>query len=711
MTKVLSILLLVIIANCQGPRQSKDSDQLAHSDGYGNHLVGESSPYLLQHAHNPVDWYPWGDEAMEKAKKENKLLVISVGYAACHWCHVMENESFADSSVAAIMNENYVSIKVDREERPDVDKIYMDASYLMTGRGGWPLNVIALPDGRPVFAGSYFPKKDWTKILNHIINQYEEDPERLQTIADQVTQGLQDIETVTLNTEAEDFTKEQLQQLHVRFMQDIDTIKGGRTGVQKFPTPSIWQYLMRYYFFDKDPQALDAVNKTLTAMAKGGIYDHLGGGFARYSTDPDWRVPHFEKMLYDNAQLLSLYARAYQLTKNPLYKTVVTETADFVKREMTSKQGAFYSSYDADSEGEEGKFYVWTEEEVRGILKEEADPFIAYYTIQKGGNWEHSKNILIPSKYPEKIISKSGLDPQRFKTSIENSRSKLFEARMERVPPKLDDKVLTSWNALMSVGYLDAYRVFGEKEYLDVALKNIQFLLEHSKSTDGGLNRNFKDNTSNINGFLDDYSHTIQALLGLYEATFDEKWLQEARSLTDYTIEHFQDPESGMFFYTSKDDPKLLARKMELSDNVIPGSNSSMANNLYLLGTYLYHQPYLDISRQMLLNVQSTLMEQPVFYSNWAMLMHQMTQPLYEVAIMGDNWESRLKEFDTYYLPNVIYLGGPSEGTLDLLENKLVAGRTTIYVCENKSCRLPVTKTNQALTQMDQQLLKGIVGN
>ena len=625
--KLILLLPAVVLVCCQGP-QGNEARGSKEAHAFTNHLANESSPYLLQHAHNPVDWYPWGEQALNKAQEENKLIILSVGYAACHWCHVMEDESFADSAVASVMNENFVSIKVDREERPDVDKIYMDASYLMTGRGGWPLNVIALPDGRPIFAGTYFPKKDWMKILERISAQYQEAPELLVKIADQVTEGIQTLETVGLNTESSLFSDEQLTQVHGLFMKDIDTLKGGRLGSQKFPTPSIWQYLLRYHFFTKDPVALQAVNKTLKAMAHGGIYDHLGGGFARYATDPDWHVPHFEKMLYDNAQLISLYSRAYQLTKDPLYQTIVHQTAAFVEREMTSEQGAFYSSYDADSEGEEGKFYVWTANEIDELLGDRAAVFKDYYQITNNGNWEQGKNILVPTSKPQDLLQKYDLEASELEETLEKARARLFKVRKKRVAPALDDKVLTSWNALMISGYLDAYRVFGEPRYLQNATKNAEFLLENMRSDDGRLNRNYKDGKSSINAFLDDYSHTIQALIGLYEATFQEQWLLEAKSLTDYVLTHFDDAESGMFFYTSDEDPALLTRKMELSDNVIPSSNSSMATNLYLLGTYLYEEDYLAKAKQMVINIQDTMLEQPVFYSNWAILMHLSVQPL-----------------------------------------------------------------------------------
>jgi len=705
MSKLLSVILVLIITNCQNARQGV----LEAQHKFTNHLINQSSPYLLQHAHNPVDWYPWGDEALDKAQKEQKMLIISIGYAACHWCHVMEKESFEDSLVAKVMNDNYVSIKVDREERPDVDQIYMDAAYLMTGRGGWPLNVIAMPDGRPIFAGTYFPKKDWIKILNHIVNQYEEDPEYLAEIVDKITEGIQSMESIELNTTGTTISEEELQKLHHDFTSELDLSKGGRKGHQKFPTPSIWKYLMRHYFFTKDDQSLQAVNVTLTAMAQGGIYDHLGGGFARYTTDPDWRVPHFEKMMYDNSQLVSLYSRAYQLTKDPLYRKVVMETTEFIEREMTSKDGGFYTSFDADSEGEEGKFYVWSEQEIRSVLGDGADLFIDYFGIRKGGNWEDGKNILIPVEDPQKVWSKYGLSESEFNKELNDARSKLFAVRAKRIHPALDDKILTSLNALMITGYLDAYRVFNDEHFLERALDNASFLLENVKSEDGRLTRNRKDEPSTINAFLDDYSSLIQAFIGLYEATFEEKWLNEAEQLSAYAIEHFFNKENGMFYYTSDQDPELLTRKMELSDGAVPSSNSSMAQNLYFLGTYLYKDEYLEMAKQMLSNIHPTMSQQPIFYSNWATLMMQLNQPLYEVAIVGDQWKSLRSEFDSYYLPNVIYLGGPMEGNLELLANKLVEGQTTIYVCENKSCRLPVKETNKALELMDPDILKGIV--
>ncbi len=705
MSKLLGVILVLILANCQNSGQGVLEAQHKHT----NNLINQSSPYLLQHAHNPVDWYPWGEEALNKAKEEEKMLIISVGYAACHWCHVMERESFEDSLVANIMNEHFISIKVDKEERPDVDKIYMDVASLLTGGGGWPLNVVALPDGRPIFAGTYFPKKDWLKVLEHWIKQYQEDPVRLSAYADKVTEGIQSIESVALNTADVTISEDQLKAVHSNFMGEVDLEKGGRKETHKFPSPSRWNYLLEHYFFTKDELSLEAANTTLTAMAQGGIYDHLGGGFARYSTDPNWRVPHFEKMLYDNSQLVSLYARAYQLTKDPLYKKIVMETTAFIEREMTSKDGGFYTSFDADSEGEEGKFYTWSESQIRTILGDQADIFIDYYGVKKSGNWEDGKNILTPVKDLKKVLKKHNISREDFHEEMKLSRTKLFDVRAKRVHPALDDKILTSLNGLMITGYLDAYRVFKEEHFLDIALRNATFLLDNAKSDDYRLTRNHKDGKSTINGFLEDYSFLIQSFIGLYEATFEEKWLHEAEQLCDYAIEHFLNEENGMFYYTSILDPELISRKTDISDGDFPSSNSSMAKNLYFLGTYLYKEKYLEMATQMIVNIHPTMNQHPMFYSNWASLMMQLNQPLYEVAIVGDQWKALQSDFDAYYLPNVIYLGGSSEGNLELLANKLVEGQTTIYVCENKSCRLPVTETAKALKLMSPKLLEGVV--
>lgn len=672
---------------------------------YSNHLANESSPYLLQHANNPVDWYPWGTEALEKAKAENKMLLVSIGYAACHWCHVMEHESFEDTLVSKIMNENFICIKVDREERPDIDDVYMTACQLSSGKScGWPLNSFALPDGRPVWAGTYFPKKKWMEVMEYFIKVRNEEPQKLEEFASQLTGSITAGEQIAINITEEEFSKDTLQKIGNAFLNNVDLKLGGRKGAPKFPMPSNYEFLLSYAHQFNDDKAMEAVTVTLDNIANGGIYDHLGGGFARYSTDAKWKVPHFEKMLYDNGQLVSLYSKAYQLSKNPLYKQKVEETLAFIKREMTHKSGGFFSSLDADSEGEEGKFYVWTKEEIDAVLVDEnvISVFDDYYEVTKRGNWEEHKNILYRRKSDEAIAKNHNLTIDELQSTIDGAKEKLFKERSKRIRPGLDDKVLTSWNALMLMGYVDAYKALGEKEYLKTAEKNASFLLEEMMQKDNRLNRNYKDGKSVINAFLDDYALTIQAFTALYEVTFDEKWLYKANDLAEYTIKHFFDEKTAMFNYTSDIDPPLIARKKELSDNVIPGSNSSIARGLFILGTYLYNNDYVEMANQMMKNMAGTIAgtPQPNFYSNWCNLYSSLVNPPYEVAIVGNDFNDLRNDLMQNYLPNAILLGGKNEGTLELLKDKLQEGETMIYVCQNKVCKLPVTEVAKALPLM-----------
>ena len=667
---------------------------------YTNELIDESSPYLLQHAHNPVNWYPWGDKALKKAKDENKMLIISIGYSACHWCHVMEQESYEDVAVARIMNEYFVSIKVDREERPDIDQVYMNAAYLTTGSGGWPLNVLALPDGKPFFAGTYFPKDNWIKVLNYFIDIQSKDISSLIDQANKITHGIRSAENVVFSREKTILTTKMLDDIFNSSKPHIDFIKGGVGQAPKFPMPSVWEYLLHYYSLSNTPDALRAVTSTLDNIAAGGICDHIGGGFSRYSTDENWHVPHFEKMLYDNAQLVSLYAHAWQLTKNPQYKRIVYETLEFIENELTSPEGGFYSSLDADSEGEEGKFYVWTKEEVESVLGKEAPFFTDYFNLTKPGNWEGDKNILFRKTTDDEFLLKYNIGPEELQKKIFQSRKALMKVRKKRVRPGLDDKILTSWNALMLKGYVDAYRAYGEEKFLKAALKNADFININSIDKNNGMTRNYKNGKSSVAGMLDDYSFTISAFIDLYQATFDEKWLYKAKDLTEYAILHFFDASSGMFYYTPDNHSDLIARKMEISDNVIPSSNSEMADNLFLLGNYFNREPFIEKAQQMLKNVQKNLKENIFYYSNWGLLGIHFIKPLIEVAIVGSDWDTIRNTLDNNYLPDVIYLGGKDEGTLNLLKNKLMPGQTTIYVCIDKACKIPVTEAEKALAQI-----------
>lgn len=667
---------------------------------YTNELMHESSPYLLQHAHNPVNWYPWGDKALQKAKAENKMLIISIGYAACHWCHVMEHESFEDAEVAKIMNENFICIKVDREERPDVDQVYMTAAQLITGRGGWPLNAIALADGRPFYAGTYFPKDKWMNMLAYFADMQQKQPDALVKSAEQVTKGIHATEHVISRSDEKIFSIEELDKQFETWKPNIDFIRGGERRAPKFPMPSAWAYLLHYHYLSGNQEALKALTVTLDNMAMGGIYDHLQGGFARYSTDASWHVPHFEKMLYDNAQLITLYAQAYQATKDPLYKKVVYETLDFIRQQLTSPEGAFYASLDADSEGVEGKFYVWKKEEVDLVLGKDAVLFSTYYNINAAGNWEHGNSILLRNETDEAIAETFKLTVAELENKIDTAKEKLLKLRDARVKPGLDDKILSSWNALMITGYVKAYRVFNEEKFLAAAITCADFLLQNTIAADGEMTRNYKNGKASINALLDDYAFTIAAFIELYQATFDEKWLDEANKLTLYVSEHFFDDESKMFFYTHNEYADLIARKMELSDNVIPSSNSEMAKNLFLLGHFLNNDGYISKAKQMLVNVEADVQRNIYFYANWGIVQALFTSPLYEIAILGDAFADKRKQFDGYYLPDVILLGDNTSGKLALLENKLIAGETTIYVCRDKSCELPVAEVESALQQI-----------
>ena len=673
---------------------------------YTNALIKETSPYLLQHAHNPVDWHAWNDETLELAKKENKLLLISVGYAACHWCHVMEHESFEDTTVAKLMNQYFINVKVDREERPDVDQVYMNAVQLITGRGGWPLNCIALPDGRPVWGGTYFPKEQWVKALTQIAELYEKDPAKIEEHASKLTEGVKQSDLVRLNTSKVDFTQTELHQIVSNWKQYMDMEKGGRKGAPKFPIPNNYQFLLRYAVQASNTNVLNFVNTSLTNMAYGGIFDQVGGGFARYSVDEKWHIPHFEKMLYDNGQMVSLYANAYLVTKNPLYKDIIYRTTQFVERELMDKNGAFYSSLDADSnnekgELEEGAFYVWKKEELQQLIKNDFKLFSDYYNITDTWKWEHDTYHLHRTKSDTEIATQYNIGVKELRKKVSEWQQILLNVRAKRSRPRLDDKTLTSWNALMLKGYIDAYRVFNDAHFLEKALKNATFIATVQHTENGGLHRNFKNGKSTINAYLEDYATVIDAYISLYEVTLDEKWLQYAKRLTNYCFDHFFDDKNGMFFFTSDEDKGLITRKIDTDDNVIPSSNSIMANNLFRLGHYFSNNTYANTAKQMLHNVKDKALQYGAGASNWLLLYSNYLGEFYEVAIVGDNALQKLKEINTYYIPNKLLVGSTKESNLPLLESKYNADETTIYICIDGACKLPVHTTEKALTQIN----------
>jgi uncharacterized protein len=665
-----------------------------------NHLIHETSPYLLQHAHNPVDWHPWGDAALDKAKAENKLMLVSIGYSACHWCHVMERESFEDEETAALMNARFVCVKVDREERPDVDQVYMHAVQLITGQGGWPLNCFTLPDGRPVYGGTYFRKAQWQEVLRNLSDLYGRDPDKVDRYADQLTRGVRQSEWVEASPAAVPFQPADLEAVVRPWRDHFDREEGGMNRAPKFPLPNNWLFLLRYAHATGDDALLGQVRLTLDKMAYGGIYDHLGGGFARYSTDGMWKAPHFEKMLYDNGQLLELYAEAYQASGDPLYRKVAEQTAAFVARELTSPEGGFHSALDADSEGEEGRYYVWSKEELQDLLGEGFPLFADYYNVNSAGYWEEGRYILLRRKQDAEAARDAGMEEGEWARRMEGMRRELLAARERRPRPGLDDKVLTSWNALMTKGYVAAYTALGGEGFLLSAVRNMEFLLGKGRRPDGGLYRNFTGGRFTINGFLEDYAYAAEALISLYQATFQEKWLTTARELADYAIAHFRDPVSGLFYFTSDLDKPLVARKMEIMDNVTPASNSSMAKVLFALGIYFGEESYSGLAAQMLGQVREEMPAYGSGYSNWAILFLQLALPFHEVVIAGPGAEAKRAELQSHYLPNKLLAGSASPSALPILEGRFAAERTALYVCRNRVCALPVETVAEALAQM-----------
>lgn len=667
-----------------------------------NQLINETSPYLLQHAHNPVDWYPWGETALQKAKAENKPILVSIGYSACHWCHVMERESFENKQIAALMNEHLICIKVDREERPDVDAIYMESLQAMGVRGGWPLNVFLMPDAQPFYGGTYFPPQNWANLVVSIKRAFDENYDKLKESAEGFTQNMLFKESERYGLQAEEltFTEEELVAIFNRIRVDFDYEKGGMNRAPKFPMPSIWKFLLRYYAVTKDERALQQLSLTLDRLALGGIYDILGGGWTRYSTDEDWKVPHFEKMLYDNGQLVSLYAEAYALTKDHLYKERVIQTIGWLKREMTSEEGGFYSALDADSEGEEGKYYVWSKQEIDYLLAEQSEEFNEAFEISEAGNWEHGNNIL---HLEERLW---GIDNNKWDKLF----ALLLEHRNTRVRPGLDDKILCSWNGLMLKGLVDAYRYIGEPEFLRMALDNAHFLKGKMTSEvvteDGkearGLWHNYKNGKATLVAYLEDYASVIDAYTALYQVTFDEQWIREAEMLADYTIANFYDSEDEFFYFTDSQGEELIARKKEMFDNVIPASNSMMAGNLYNLGLILDRQDFIAIAKLMLSKMKKLVLTEVQWLTNWATFATQFAKPTSEVAIVGKDALNVRAILDETYAPNKVYVGTTHSSEIPLLQNRTAKNdETMIYVCFDKTCQLPTPNITKALELMN----------
>jgi uncharacterized protein len=712
-----------------------------------NKLIHETSPYLLQHAHNPVNWFPWGEEALQLAKQENKPILVSIGYAACHWCHVMEKESFEDEATAALMNEKFINIKIDREERPDLDHIYMDAVQAMTGSGGWPLNVFLTPDGKPFYGGTYFPPRrafnraSWTEVLQGVAEAFRDRRPEIDAQAENLTGHLVQSNSfgIQKNVKADDiFTSEKLDEAASTILKSADTEWGGFGKAPKFPQTFSIQYLLRYSHIkriqsapSKPPPKGEASEHSDTSksfsssessqvsplggdlegaggaallsldkMIQGGIYDQLGGGFARYSTDAEWLAPHFEKMLYDNALLVIVLSEAYLLTKKERYREVIGETLAFVERELLHPRKGFYSALDADSEGVEGKFYVWQKREIEDILGGDAGLFCDYYDVSNQGNWE-GENILRIKTPLEEFAAQKDMALSSIKEVLQAAREKLLKHREGRPRPLLDDKVILGWNALMNTAYSKAFEATGEEKYRHLAIDNMNFLLEQFKTgAEGEMFHTWKNDKAKYPAFLDDYAFLVQALIQLYEVTASTRWLLEAKGMTDYIIKHFSEEATGFFYFTRDDQADVIVRKKEVYDGAVPSGNSIMAWNLYRLSLYFERADWRERSEGMVSALASAAIKYPTSFGVWNGLLMEMTAGTDEITVVGKSAGETHRKILQEFIPHRVLMATTEEDkSWPLLKNKQATDPASIFLCRNFSC-LPPVNTISALMSL-----------
>ncbi|MDE0610412.1 MAG: thioredoxin domain-containing protein [Anaerolineaceae bacterium] len=675
-----------------------------------NRLVHETSPYLLQHRDNPVHWYPWGEEAFARARDEDKPLLLSVGYSACHWCHVMAHESFEHEATAALMNELFVNVKVDREERPDVDDIYMQAVQALSGHGGWPMTVFLLPDGRPFYGGTYYPREArmgmpaFRDLLRGVEDAYRNRRDEVDKAAGSLTGALGRL-ALNIGGPAEKLNEELLDAAAAGVLRNLDARHGGFGGAPKFPQPMILEFLLRAHLRTGDRRPLQAATLTLTKMARGGMYDQIGGGFHRYSVDAVWLVPHFEKMLYDNAQLARCYLHAWQVTGDTLYRDIATETCDYILREMTHPGGGFFSATDADSEGEEGRFFVWDMAELQEVLGEEAALACEYWGVSAGGNFEGS-NILNVATDPAELAASYGISEAQLAGRIEAMRAKLYAAREERVHPGLDDKVLSAWNGMMLASLAEAARVLQRPDWRDAAIRNAEFLLAHLRRDDGRLLRTHKDGASHVNGFLEDYANLCDGLLELYQTTWDERWFRAARELADQALKHFA-ADGGGFFDTSDDHETLIVRPRNLQDNATPSGSAMLARQLLRLAAWTGESQYQEAAVAALRLLVEALRAYPQAFGEALNAVDMLVSGLQEVAFVGapdeEGCAALVGELRSQWRPNTVAaLSGQmesGESAIPLLRGRvMIDGRATVYVCRHFACQLPVTDV-EALRQ------------
>ncbi len=667
---------------------------------YSNHLAQESSPYLQQHAHNPVDWYPWGDTALDKAISEDKPILVSIGYAACHWCHVMERESFEDADTAAFMNEHFVNIKIDREERPDLDHIYMGAVQTLTGAGGWPLNVFLTPQKKPFYGGTYFPpepmynRPSWKQVLMGVVEAFYERREKLEGSAEDLTRQLIKTSGYGLS-DAIIPDVSMLDSMYSHIMQSADKVHGGFGGAPKFPQVFSIQYLFKYHYYRNVPEAFAQALLSLDKMVYGGIYDQLGGGFARYATDAEWLVPHFEKMLYDNALLVQVLCEAFQQTGKTLYKHTIATTLDFVQREMMSVEGGFYSALDADSEGVEGKYYVWDKKEIDSILGEDAEIFCRFYNVTVDGNWEDTNILNIPTP-PVAFAETEGISLQQLESILKKGRDRLWRERNKRVRPLLDDKILLGWNAMMNLAYTKAYAATGEEHYLTLARKNMMFIFNSFFS--GSWHHGYKNGIVSNSAFLDDYASLIEALIHFQEVTGDQSYLEKAKDLTEIVLENFHDGETGLFFFTHKDQRDVIFRSKDTYDGSVPSGNATMASNLQYLSLIFDNNEWGKMSEKMMGSMMNMVTRYPTSFGRWACLITGLVYGKNEIAIVGSQHRIMSKELLLNYLPDRVLQSSENNNTnYPLLQNKLINHNTNIYLCNNYTCKNPVTSVAELL--------------
>ena len=673
-----------------------------------NRLIHSTSPYLQQHAHNPVDWFEWGNESLQKALSEDKPILVSIGYSSCHWCHVMERESFENEEIAKIMNEHFVCIKVDREERPDVDQVYMDAIHAMGMNGGWPLNVFLTPDQKPFYGGTYFPPRNWAALLTNIQKSYRDKKAEINSTGEEIRAHLNINDLQRFATSTTEMKLEQADQMFKILHSKFDPVYGGLDKAPKFVMPSIWEFLLSYYHITGNPQALHVVEHTLKMIACGGIFDQIGGGFARYSVDGKWFAPHFEKMLYDNAQLLSLYSEAFTITENPLFKETLEKTIDWIEREMTHPEGGFYSALDADSEGVEGKFYVWDYQEFNDVVGEDSELAAAWFNVKPNGNWEHGQNILTRPNAAGEFAATFQTTETELNPVIERASLKLFEMRSVRIRPGLDDKILLGWNAMMIAGLVDASLALQQEKPLTMAVRAMQFLETHLienaclPDRQGKAYRSFKGKTSVTGAFLEDYAFLIRAYIKLYQATFNESYLQKATQWCELVMADFYDETDGYFHFSSNQSEKLIARKKEIFDNVIPSGNSVMARNLLLLSAYFEGNQWNAIATNMIAKLSSLISSEPSYMANWGMALLEATHGFEEIVISGKACINIRKEFGKHFLPFAAFAGSDIKSELPLLQGREPKEEATlIYVCKNKTCRLPVKEVSEAMDEIN----------